>query len=442
MSLCENYLSVIILIIFNVFVTYWEKSKDGTIFTPFALLAWPYTLVVVLINVIGFHFGYFSVSLKCILFVLTGYIFYLIGGRVLIEFFIKDKIEYRPHSSRKINLQELFSFYRPLFVAMAIISIIVSIIDFQLSLKIVGGWQMITSNEFEKTYGCGIIGHIMMLNRPAFIYLFGDYLLSKKKYVLILLILMFITILLLQIKTHIFTTLLSGIIFGYLIGVLKINIKKIVIVCLIVAVVFNITYVIGFSWIGLTNVYSYKIQSVLINYFFSYLFGGAIAFSEVFKNAMFPIYRSEIIFSVPINIYHTLFTKSEIVNVVLPYWTTISSKGYLNYANIYTLIGTLYMFLGVYATYIYMLFLGAIYYFLRYVIFKNYYIGFQLTYAILLSFITLSFFNILYNHLVIYEISFLSIILPVSYYFIVKLSRSIFEHFKQQIILNGSKTLI
>ena len=228
MNHMENYLGLLILLLFCILVSSWEKYKEGTIITPFGVIAWPYAIVVSMINLGGIYFGYFPVSVQSILFVILCLLFFKLGEWFIGLAFNNTGIDKKLVSFNSEELKICFNKYKSLFIILAIISIIASIIHFHQSLKTVGGWFFIYSKEFQYTYSRGIFGHIMQLNRTAFTFLFGYYFFSKKKFTLPLLILMFLSILLVQIKTHIITTFLSGILFSYLIHVKKFNFKKIV----------------------------------------------------------------------------------------------------------------------------------------------------------------------------------------------------------------------
>lgn len=432
MNLIENYLGVLILLLFCFLVSSWEKQRDGTVITPFGLLAWPYAIVVAMINLGGIYFGFFPVSLISILFVILCLLFFKFGEWFIELTFYNTGMDKKLISFNREELKTCFDKYKLLFIVLAIISIIAGIIHFHQSLRAVGGWFFIYSKEFQYTYSRGILGHIMQLNRSAFTFLCGYYFFSKKKFTLPLLILMFLSILLAQIKTHVITTFLSGILFSYIIRVIKFNFKKLVLYGFIIFIFFNLSYAVGYSRIGLINTYSHKVQLNLLYQFFTYLFGGAIGFSEILKSPTYPIYSSKEIFAVPINFYNILFAKKELVDVIVHYWIPISTNyKYFHSSNVFTLFGMLYMYIGSYATFIYMFVVGLIANFLKHMAYrKNAYIGFQLAYVFFLSFLTISFFDIYFNQLQIYHTSVLMIILPFSYDLIIKIKNNILWQIK------------
>ncbi|MBN2031114.1 oligosaccharide repeat unit polymerase [bacterium] len=422
----ENYLGTLILLSFCSLISAWEKHQDGTMITPFGVIAWPYAIIVSMINLGGIYFGFFSVSLKSIVFVMLCLLFFLVGGRGIGMIFQYRKENKNVFFNPIEKLTELLDFYRPFFISIAIISIVIGYINLYLSLD-QNGWFFLASKEFEESYGKGLLAHITLLNRPAIIFLFADYLIHKKKSILLLLILMFVTILILQIKNNIMTIILSCIYFGYFYSIMKLNIKKIIIYALIIYGIFNISYVIGFSRIGIVNAYSFKVQHYLLNQFFTYLFGGPIGFSEILTDPTYPLYQFDAIFAVPFNLYNTIIGNPDLVNVIFYHWIPVSNiYQYFHLSNVFGIFGMLYMYIGPYATWIYMFLLGTSIYYIRFLAFKkNAFIGFQLIYVFMISYLTISFFGLYFNILIVHEASFFMFMMPFLYLLFRRLIRMI-----------------
>ena len=413
----DDIFGIILLSLFCYCVSYLEFQKHRTILTPFNMMVYPYTAVAIMINTVGKYFGFFHVSLNSIIFVIFCLIFFKLGGWFTEKFFYNRDTDRKIVQYDRTELESLFNTYKILFLILAVISIIASIIHFHHSLDEVGGWMYLASEEFENAYGKGLLSHVIQLNRPAFTFLCAYYFYSKKKYVLVLLFAMFLSILAVQLKTHIITTFLSGILFSYMIRVIKFNMKKLLIYCLLIFLFFNLSYTIGYSRIGIGQVYNEKVQSYLINLFFAYLFGGPIGLSEILGNPLYPLYSTKEMLAVPINIYNLICGNPQVVDVIIHNWIPISARyQYFHSTNVFTLFGMLYIYIGTYAVLIYMYLAGVVAYFLKTIAFqKNAYVGFQLAYSFLLSFLTISFFGNFFNQLQIYHTSFLMILLPFLY---------------------------
>ena len=428
-----DIITTIVLISFCLFVSMYDYKREKTLFTPFNLMVYPYVVIVMMINLGGKYFGFYSVNIRSAMFVISCLAFFMFGGWLIGTFLGGTEFDEKVKAYNKTELHRVFQEYKNLFIVLAIISIIVSVVHFFRSLNEVGGWVGIATKEFSEIYGKGIFAHIIQLNRPAFVFLSGYYFYSRNKFVLLLLFLMFSSILVLQIKTHIITTLLAGLIFGYLFHVIKFNFKKIILYSIIIFILFNVSYTIGFSRAGLSTAFAGKTQIYLVYHFFTYLFGGPIGLSEIFDYSTYPLYSWKEIFAVPINIIHLLSGKPEIIEVIFYDWIPVSTNyRYFHSTNVFTFFGMIYMYVGLFGTYLFMFFTGVVSYLLKKLVFKkNAYIGLQLIYAFYLSFLAMSFFGNFFNLLQIYHTSFLMITLP----FLYAVAKKAWRYVKTQFIL-------
>lgn len=410
----EGYLGVVILLLFFGFAGYADKKLTGSWISPFNIVFMPYVAVVTIINLGGVHFGFYSVSLQSIFFVILSGLFFLFGrtGVTLLTkkytLGISANVEHNNQS-----LDDSLDRYKLVFIVFAVISIVASIINFTLALKEVGGLFFIGTKEFEDAYGKGLLSHISQLNRPAFMFLIASFLNKKNLFVLLLLILMFISVLALQIKTHIISMFMSGVFFTYLLGLLRINIKKLLLYGLAIFMLFNISYTISYSRVGFENAYSGKVQMYLLNHFFAYLFGGPIGFSEVMKIPSYPLFHLEELFAVPLNIYNKFYSGIPLVEVIIKHWLPISTHyRYFHSSNVFTMFGTLYIYLGVYGTMLVMLMLGFVTYFVYYFSLKKTpWHSLKMIYAFYLSFLLLSFFGLYFHLLPLYYTTSLILVL-------------------------------
>ena len=431
----EDILGAVLLLTFCYLISRWEKRRDGSVITPFSVLAWPYAITVALANLAGKYFGFFPVNMTSILFVMLCLVFFFIGGMGTVAFFGTDNKRTKPSENVHNRIIRLFDLYRPLFIVLAVVSIIASYVHFYITIKSLG-WYFIASKEFEEAFGKGVLAHIAVLNRPAFIFLFADYLYRKRKSILILLILMFLSVLVLQIKSNIISILLAGIFFAHIYHLVKLNWRKVILYTGAVYILFNLSYIIGFSRIGISHAYSSRVQSYLFNHFFTYLFAGPIGFSEILSNSYYPLYTFKEIFAVPINLYNTLIGNPELVGVIFNHWIPISSiYQYFHLTNVFSIFGVLYMYIGPYGTFIYSFILGVVAYSLKVMAQKEEaFIGIRMVYAFLLSYLAISFFGLFFNILVVYEGSFFMLLMPVFFMFVRRSSKEIAFQFRQSIV--------
>ena len=412
----EDIFGPLLLLTFCLIISYWENNKFGTYITPFGALAWPYTIVVIMINLVGKHFGFFPVSIQSNIFVISCLGFFLIGGQGILLLFESKKIETAQFCSPIINTKELFNLYRPLFYTFAFISIIAGVFHF---LNVIGdvGWKNIGSPEFTDVYGKGALAHIMLLSRPAFIFIFTDFILRNKKASLIVLFIIFIMVIVRQVKYHVVILFLSGIYFSYIHNIFKFSLKKAILFIILIYFLFNLSYVIGFSVLGINHAYSSDVQAFLFNHFFTYLFGGPIGFSEIFKDNSFPLYSYKEIFSVPINLSRIFQGDQALVDIIINKWIPVSNiRTYFHSSNTFGIFGMSYVYLGILGTYIYLFIIGLVAY--TFLLLVNRYktvIGYQLVYVLIMGFLTLSFFGLYFNTLTFLEVSVYSLLIPQFY---------------------------
>ncbi len=416
----SDALGPLVLVVFCFLVSYWEHTRFGTVVTPFGALAWPYTIVVLMINFGGTYFGFFPVSVESILFVMVCFVFFLVGGYGITSILIGRREDSILFKDVRKETKTFLDYYQPLFMVLALVCIVSGLFHFY-ELITEFGWANIGSKDFRDAYGSGIFSHIELLGRPAFVFLFAYYLFYRKKSVLLLLFLIGLAVIIRQVKYHIIVLLLSGIYFSYLHNLVKFNLKKIVIYALGIYVIFNLSYVIGFSAVSVDRAYSPKVQAFLLNHFFTYLFGGPIGFSEILKNPAYPVYSFKEILAVPINIIKFLEGDFNYVDIIIRHWVSVSNiYKYFHSSNVFGMIGMLYMYIGVYGTFIYTTGLGIIAY-LFFNLATKPIIGFQLVYALIMSFLTISFFGLYFNMLIIFEISFYMLTIPPLYWLVKKI---------------------
>jgi len=415
----EEIFGTLLLIVFCFLVSFYEKSRYGTIITPFGTLAWPYAAVIALVNFTGGTIGFYSVSLQSTLFVIVGLAFFRVGGGCAALIPLKDRRTDENVSDGHETLEAVFDFYRPLFVFLACVSIVAGTFHFHRAISELG-WTGIAGVRFEDAYGKGVLAHIMLLSRPAFFFLFADYLLTKRKTHLVFLWIIFVQVLVLQIKYHIAVLLLGSVCLGFILGLLKLNIKKIIVYACLVYLLFNLTYVVGFSRIGLKYSYSPRVQFFLFNHFFTYLYGGVIGFSEVLKNTGIPIYSFKEVFAVPLNLYRFAIGRSDLISVIVHHWVSVSRNyQYFHSTNVFGFFGALYYFIGTYATFIIGFMFGLVTYFFRRLhLRRDAFLGIHLAYAYLLGFMTISFFNFFFCIIDVYEVFFYLLAIPLLYRFL------------------------
>lgn len=432
----------ILLLGFCILISRWEYYRFGTFVTPFGAMAWPYTIVVLMINLAGRHFGFYSVSLQSVIFMMIGFIFFLLGSILyhLVIFREEKKMIYEDDKKEVIRL---FDYYRPLFIFLAIVSIFAGLIHFFQCINQYGYeniWQM----EFRTAYGTGALSHVIILSRPAFIFLFADYILKKKKSILFLLLFMLIIVFMRQSKYHIFGLILGGYFFSIFHNLIRFSYKKIMGYVLIVFILFVATYYIGFFAVGSDYALAQKTNIWLMNLFFTYLFGGPIGFSEILNNTVYPLYSAKEIIAVPINLIKFICGEKNFIDIIIRNWIPVSDHyDMFHSSNIFGMVGMLYMYLGLKITFLVLYFLGFSSYSLLGIAnrSKNF-ISAQLIYAFIMCYLTVSFFDLYFNKLPVYEAIAFMLFFPILYDFLRKFFKFIVIHYSEEMSKNRRITII
>ena len=425
-----DILSTSILIIFCCIISFREYSQFRTFITPFNIIAWPYTIIVTLINCIGKYFGFFSVSMKSIFYVIICLSFFVLA-KPFIKIFFSLKTNTSFNHEDNPDIHKILESYRTFFIVIAYISIIAGFIHLYFCIKEFG-WYNIASYDFREAYGSGILSHIMLLSRPSFIFIFAYYLYSKKKSLLLPLLLIFFIIIIRQVKYHVIVLLLGSLYFSFSYHLIRISFKRVFYLVIITYIIFNLSYTIGFSTLGISHAYSSKVQSFLFNHFFTYLFGGPIGFSEILKDSTYPLYSLNEIFAVPINFIRILNGRKEFVDIIINHWIPVSSiHKYFHTSNVYGLFGMLYAYIGTYLTFIYLFVWGIIIYSVFYLNITNKYrIDFKMVFAFISGYLTLSFFGLYFNMLSFFEVTIYILLLPSIFRSIKRLSSVTYNKYK------------
>lgn len=405
-----------IILIFCITISCWEYSRLGTVISPFGVLAWPYAVVVCMINIIGRHFGFFGVSLKSILFVVLCMVFFCLGGMA-----VRMRGSNRKNLTVKKERLEVFDRFRPLYIILALVAIAAAVLHFVNLMNRFELYQLMTK-QFRDEYGSGALSHIMLFGRPAFVFLFADYIHKKRWWIIPILVAIVGLILIRQVKYHIIVLILASLYYSYYNGLIRFNFKKLLFYSVLAYLIFDISYSVGFSALGISHALSSEVQSFLFNHFFTYLFGGPIGFSEILKSSAYPLYTYKEVFAVPINIVRFLHREPSMVDIVIHNWVVVSNiYKYFHSSNVFTMFGTLYAYIGPYMTLIYCFFTGLFSYMIASLAAKETSSpAVRMFYSFILGFLTLSFFGFYFNMLPFVEICLYTVIFPFLFSFIME----------------------
>ncbi len=386
-----EYLFFFILLFEILFFSYLEKRVFKTIITPITLLGYPILIVLLAYFYKAKEWGFISLSPNVILVWIIGI---LIFG---ITFFIVaiplDKIKF---AKKQV--------YKP--VNTSILAILTFIISFVVLFTGFLPWYKIHqfndigSDLFTSQYGGGLSGHFINLAILVCIYIIAT-IERQKKILWLLLIINFSLIVLYQVKTWMFITLLAGLILRFFIGNQRtINIK---IASLIALLSFFFFYLAYYFSVNIENDLSNEIYiDFLFKHFRYYLFSGILGFSEWFKHGMIMEGSVQYFFS-PIITFASLIFGVEKVEVVNDNYFLINPIQD-RYSNVRTMFGAIIEFGNYYIFGIYTFLLSFSIYFIYFIAFIKKNIWILMLLAFILAPLTVGMFDFYYNNLSYIEI--------------------------------------
>ena len=243
------------------------------------------------------------------------------------------------------------AFSTKMSMLLAMLSIPVLILGVFVSVRAVGGWSGITSPEFKAAHAHGLHAHALLLCEPLFILLVGTAK-RKSKFQIALTGILMVFFLIGQVKGRVFQDLIGGFLYRVMRGRSFVSAKSVGILMFCVFFVFCSIYL-GARWVWDPGAVSDSGTYVFIaRHFSSYLLAGVLGFSEVYRTGTSDVGggSSKEIFRPFVDIYRRLFdpghelglgsTMEKGMSIDLTDDSVDSSS------NVYTLFGTLYLYLG------------------------------------------------------------------------------------------------
>jgi hypothetical protein len=345
-----NYILLTALVLEVAVLSGLENRLTGTRITPFGVLAFPYTAVVLLAFFLGPHLDFVplhAASLTvwiCGLFLVwvIGYLLVriVLGGQVFRGIALRFRAQFQGEaSSTKMSM------------SLAMLSIPILILGVFLSVRAVGGWSRITSPEFKAAHAHGFYAHALLLCEPLFILLVGTAK-RKSKFQIALAGIVMVFFLIGQVKGRVFQALIGGFIYRVMRGRSFVSARNVGILMFCALFVFYSIYL-GAMWMVDPSAVSDSGSYVFIaRHFSSYLLSGVLGFSEASRTGTSDVGggSSTEIFRPFVDIYRRLFDAGHEVGLGSTMEKGMSidltDDSVEANTNTYTLFGTLYLYLG------------------------------------------------------------------------------------------------
>ncbi len=345
-----NYILLAALVVEVAVMSGLENRLTGTRITPFGVLAFPYTIVVLLAFALGPLLDFVPLNTGSLTVWMWGLFLVWMMGYLLARIVLGGPLFRGTARGFRAQFQgEVFS--TKMSMSLATLSIPILILGVFLSVRAVGGWSGITSPEFKAAHAHGLHADALLLCEPLFILLVGTAK-RKSRFQIALAGILMVFFLIGQVKGRVFQDLIGGFLYRVMRGRSFVSVKSVGILMFCVFFVFCSIYL-GARWVWDPGAVSDSGTYVFIaRHFSSYLLSGVLGFSEAYRTGTSDVGggSSTEIFRPFVDIYRRLFDAGHEVGL-----GSTMEKGMAidltddsvdSSTNVYTLFGTLYLYLG------------------------------------------------------------------------------------------------
>ncbi|SFA59029.1 oligosaccharide repeat unit polymerase [Anoxybacillus pushchinoensis] len=383
-----------------------EKKKFGNLFTPYFFLVIPFLVICFLNIILGSLLGFKIINYKIILYWILYSTVFFIGGTLLFPFTNKD-LKYENSSinnNKNNNIVSIFS----ILISLYLIKAAFDLISTHPSI------HYIASDLFAKDYGQGILAYLRVGAMICLIYLIGFY--ERVNIIMgISIIITLIPFLIYQVKGIILIPIIAGIIFRTMLGNLRSSLKLIIISLSLGIIIFIVVYSIPYIYMrDFDNIMNKNFILEKLRDIFAYLFSGILGFSGYLESGMNTIGDSQRIIAPLWNLLRHITYWDRVDSVVTEYFFPID-KDNLKVSNVFTLFGTIHIYLGVWVSIFISILIGFISY-----IFKmwsnNSVVWLKVNYCFNLSILSFGWFDYNYYHSYIWLFWIFVTLLTILYY--------------------------
>ncbi|HZU44106.1 MAG TPA: DUF6337 family protein [Terriglobales bacterium] len=356
---------VVVCLIVEVFVlSRLDRRIFGTWFTPFNLLGYPYMAVVISAFLFAPVLNFVPVYWPSMVIWIVGLFLFWISGLtvgLVSGFRLGPRVA---TSEAELMFRDAPGIKVAIRIAWGLMPLMA--LGFYRSQVLAGGWSEIGTLDFKTAYVHGLPGHAVQLAQPLCVFLLGTYK-RGRTFLLLTIVGLFLFLFLTQVKGTILSVVIAALVFRAVRENTRILVKKIAVGLVLTYVLFNAVYLVAFSVVdssALTDAMSYEILS---RHYFYYLWAGVLSFSQALRNHVGFIGGPwDLVFAPFLNMYRAMLGSGPLLVAVSPLelgmdidpTTVIPDSG----ANVYTMFGTLYFYLGPAGAALLVLIVGALCY--------------------------------------------------------------------------------
>jgi hypothetical protein len=361
-----NFIVLMVLILVVVVLSGLEDRFLGTPITPFGVLAFPYLVVVLLSFFLGPLLDFVPLNTGSLTVWMCGLILFWAMGYLLVWTAVGRQVSRDIARRFKSEFQgEAFS--ERISTSLAALSIPILILGVILSVRSVGGWSEIASPEFKAAHGYGLPAHALLLCEPLFILLVGT-VNRKSKLQIVLAGVLMVFFLIGQVKGRVLQVLIGGFLYRVLRGRSSVSVRNMGILAFCAILVFCSVYL-GAMWMVDPGVVSDSGTYALLGRHFSYyLMAGVLAFSEASRTGTVDVGggSSTEIFRPFVDVYRKLVGPANPVGLGSTHakgmQIDLTEESVDANSNVYTLFGTLYLYLGGFGSAVYVMVMALLCY--------------------------------------------------------------------------------
>lgn len=394
-----------VLVIEVALLTAADRILYGSWVSPSVLLGCPYTIIVTAVFLLGPPLDFLPLHAESLLIWVVALPVFWIGGAPVALWAgramrIKFASENGPYRFEEES--------QGMVLALAAVSLAMLAYGFAAAARSAGG---IVGGDFTASYGAGISGHFMVFAVALLIFLVGTVTIDRKIAV-IAGILLSVMVLGNQTKYLIVVPVLGGLVYRTLSGRLKLTAAKGIVTLLVLYVLFNLAYLIGFTAADPKSLSTSSTYTWILRHFISYSFAGVLGLSEGVHDGILQMHNDPAVVFAPFVNMYAFLTSNDFVGVLSREDYAIDLTG-TKHSNVHTLFGTVLIRLGLFRAIVYTLYLGALSYtaYALAILTRN--CWFLMLYSMIGAALAIGWFDLVFQNLTFIEIPVYGVLLAI-----------------------------
>jgi hypothetical protein len=392
-----------------------DRRRFGTWVTPFTVLGYPYAAVSIAAYFVAPMFDFVPLYMGSVvvwmigLFLVWSAGFFLAWG--VLDMRLAPSLSAPRFFAEPANVDDesVLRFAVPL--AWAIMPVM--LYGVFASVRAAGGWEQIGSIEFRDAYSFGLPAHAVVLGTLLVIVLIGLYR-SGRNLIPPTIAMLLVFLILGRVKGTILQAIIGGLAFRMMRGQFHLTFKKVAIVLLSTYVVFNVVYLIGMSVFTSDDPFNPEIYQYLGRHYLFYLFAGVLSYSEALRGGIADVGGDwQAIFGPFINLFRAVLGGRPLLAAGSTHEKGMNTDllSTASATNVYTLFGTLHLYLGALGACLYVVVMGLLCYGFLIVVKRKSNAWITASYCLIAAQLAFGFFELYFWLLTSYEVIALGVIL-------------------------------